>query len=47
MELIYVNPEGKWTAKPTKTAAHIRETFLRMAMNVRRQWHNSWEGHGG
>jgi catalase-peroxidase len=34
MGLIYVNPEGvNGKSDPLKTAAHIRETFARMAMN--------------
>ena len=34
MGLIYVNPEGvNGQPDPLKTAAHVRETFLRMAMN--------------
>ena len=34
MGLIYVNPEGvNGQSDPLKTAAHIRETFARMAMN--------------
>ena len=34
MGLIYVNPEGvNGISDPLKTAAHIRETFARMAMN--------------
>jgi catalase-peroxidase len=34
MGLIYVNPEGvNGKPDPLKTAAHVRETFLRMAMN--------------
>jgi catalase-peroxidase len=34
MGLIYVNPEGvNGVSDPLKTAAHVRETFARMAMN--------------
>ena len=34
MGLIYVNPEGvNGKSDPLKTAAHVRETFARMAMN--------------
>ncbi|MEM6707202.1 MAG: catalase/peroxidase HPI [Pseudomonadota bacterium] len=34
MGLIYVNPEGvNGTPDPASTAAHVRETFARMAMN--------------
>jgi catalase-peroxidase len=34
MGLIYVNPEGvNGNPDPVKTAAHVRETFARMAMN--------------
>lgn len=34
MGLIYVNPEGvNGNPDPLRTAAHVRETFLRMAMN--------------
>ncbi len=34
MGLIYVNPEGvNGQSDPLRTAAHVRETFLRMAMN--------------
>ena len=34
MGLIYVNPEGvNGNPDPAKTAAHVRETFARMAMN--------------
>jgi catalase-peroxidase len=34
MGLIYVNPEGvNGKSDPAKTAAHVRETFARMAMN--------------
>ncbi len=34
MGLVYVNPEGvDGKPDPLKTAAHVRETFARMAMN--------------
>ena len=34
MGLIYVNPEGvNGKPDPLRTAAHVRETFARMAMN--------------
>jgi catalase (peroxidase I) len=33
MGLIYVNRRSNGQPNPLKTAAHIRETFLRMAMN--------------
>jgi catalase-peroxidase len=34
MGLIYVNPEGvNGKSDPMRTAAHVRETFARMAMN--------------